>query len=63
MSSTTNTSAREYFFPQPTNVNNMVFSILDSFGKTLSLNGSTFSVTLEIQEVLQPDIYEKMLEL
>jgi hypothetical protein len=63
MTSTTNTTAREYFFPQPTNVNNMVFSILDSFGKTLSLNGSTFSVTLEIQEVLQPDIYEKMLEL
>jgi len=63
MSSTTNTTAREYYFPQPTNITNLVFQMVDAFGKTLQMNGSTFSVTLEIQEVLQTDIYEKMLEL
>ena len=63
MSSTTNTTAREYYFPQPSNIGNFVFQMVDSYGKTLQMNGSTFSVTMELQEVLQTDIYEKMLEL
>jgi len=63
MSSTTNTTQREYTFPQPTNISSFLFEMLDAYGKTLQMNGSTFSVTLEIQEVLQSDIYEKMLEL
>lgn len=63
MNSVTNTTAREYYFQQPTNINSFEFQMLDAFGKTLQMNGSTFSVTLEIQEVLQTDIYEKMLEL
>lgn len=63
MNSTTNTTAREYFFPQPSNISSFLFEMLDAYGKTLQMNGSTFSVTLEIQEILQSDIYEKMLEL
>ena len=63
MNSTTNTTAREYIFPQPTNISGFTLEMLDAFGKTLQMNGSTFSVTLEIQEILQSDIYEKMLEL
>jgi hypothetical protein len=63
MSSTTNTTAREYYFPQPSNISSFVFQMVDAFGKTLQMNGSTFSVTMELQEVLQTDIYEKMLEL
>ena len=63
MSSTTNTNAREYFFQQPTNVTNFEIEILDALGTTLNMNGSTFSLTMELQEVLQSDIYEKMLEL
>jgi len=63
MSSTTNTTAREYYFPQPSNIANFVFQMVDARGITLQMNGSTFSVTMEIQEVLQTDIYEKMLEL
>lgn len=63
MSSTTNTTAREYFFQQPTNITNFEIQILDALGTTLNMNGSTFSLTLELQEVLQSDIYEKMLEL
>jgi hypothetical protein len=63
MSSTTNTTQREYTFPQPTNISSFLFEMVDAYGKTLQMNGSTFSVTLEIQEILQSDIYEKMLEL
>uniref|UniRef100_A0A6C0F062 Uncharacterized protein n=1 Tax=viral metagenome TaxID=1070528 RepID=A0A6C0F062_9ZZZZ len=63
MSSTTNTSSAEYFFPQPSNISSFLFEMVDAYGKTLQMNGSTFSVTLEIQEILQSDIYEKMLEL
>jgi hypothetical protein len=63
MNSTTNTAAREYFFPQPSNISSFLFEMTDAYGKTLQMNGSTFSVTLEIQEILQSDIYEKMLEL
>jgi hypothetical protein len=63
MNSTTNTAAREYFFQQPTNITSLLFELVDAYGKTLQMNGSTFSVTLEFQEILQSDIYEKMLEL
>ena len=63
MNSTTNTAAREYFFQQPTNITSLLFEMVDAYGKTLQMNGSTFSVTLEMQEILQSDIYEKMLEL
>lgn len=63
MNSTTNTAAREYFFQQPTNITSLLFEMVDAYGKTLQMNGSTFSVTLEFQEILQSDIYEKMLEL
>lgn len=63
MNSTTNTTQREYTFPQPTNISSFLFEMVDAYGKTLQMNGSTFSVTLEIQEILQSDIYEKMLEL
>ena len=63
MSSITNTTACEYFFHQPTNISSFLFELVDAYGKTLQMNGSTFSVTLEIQEIMQSDIYEKMLEL
>jgi hypothetical protein len=63
VSSTTNTTTNEYFFPQPTNISSFLFEMVDAYGKTLQMNGSTFSATIEIQEILQSDIYEKMLEL
>jgi len=63
MSSTSNTTLNEYFFPQPTNFQTIEISLVDSFGKLINMRGATFSLTLQIQEVLQSDIYEKMLEL
>ena len=63
MTNTSNTTLNEYFFSQPTNFQTIEISLIDSFGKLIDMRGATFSITLQIQEVLQSDIYEKMLEL
>lgn len=63
MTNTSNTILNEYFFPQPINFQTIEISLIDSFGKVINMRGATFSMTLQIQEVLQSDIYEKMLEL
>ena len=63
MSSTSNTTLNEYFFPQPTNFQTIEISLVDSFGVKINMRGASFSLTLQIQEVLQSNIYEKMLEL
>jgi hypothetical protein len=63
MTNTSNTTLNEYFFSQPTNFQTIEISLIDSFGKIIDMRGATFSITLQIQEVLQSDIYEKMLEL
>jgi hypothetical protein len=63
MTNTSNTILNEYFFTQPTNFQTIEISLIDSFGKLIDMRGATFSVTLQIQEVLQSDIYEKMLQL
>jgi hypothetical protein len=59
----TNSSSKIYQFQQPTNVNRLEIKLLDAFGNVLDLNGSNFSMTLELQEILDSSIYEKMLEL
>jgi hypothetical protein len=63
ISNSSNTTLNEYFFHQPSNFQSLIVQMKDSFNKTLDMRNSTFSLTLEIQEVLQSDIYEKMLEL
>jgi len=63
ISNSSNTTLNEYFFHQPSNFQTLTVQMKDSFNKTLDMRNSTFSLTLEIQEVLQSDIYEKMLEL
>ena len=63
ITNTSNTTSNEYFFHQPTNFQTVIVQMKDAFNKTLDMRNSTFSLTLEIQEVLQSDIYEKMLEL
>jgi len=63
MTNTSNTILNEYFFQQPTNFQTIDIELLDSFGRVIDMRGATFSLTLQIQEVLQSDIYEKMLEL
>jgi hypothetical protein len=63
ITNTSNTTSNEYFFHQPSNFQSVIVQMKDSFNKTLDMRNSTFSLTLEIQEVLQSEIYEKMLEL
>jgi len=63
ITNTSNTTSNEYFFHQPTNFQTVIVQMKDAFNKTIDMRNSTFSLTLEIQEILQSDIYEKMLEL
>lgn len=63
ITNSSNTTLNEYFFHQPSNFQTVIVQMKDAFNKTLDMRNSTFSLTLEIQEVLQSDIYEKMLEL
>lgn len=56
-----NSSAKEYMFHQPTNINRLEIRILDAYGSQVDLKGASFSMTLELQEVLDPSIYEALL--
>ena len=59
----TNSSTKEYHFPQPVNISRFEIKILDAYGQVLDLNGANFSMTLELQEVIDSGLYEKMREL
>lgn len=59
----TNSSTKEYVFHQPVNISRLEIRILDAYGNTLDLRSSNFSMTLELQEVNQSSVYEKLLEL
>jgi hypothetical protein len=58
-----NTTTKEYFFQQPTNVSQLRVRLLDAYGRELDLLGMNFSVTLELKEVVNHALYEKMREL
>jgi len=58
-----NTTTKEYFFQQPTNVTQLRIRLLDTYGRELDLLGMNFSVTLELKEVVNHALYEKMREL
>ena len=57
------TITKEFFFPQPTNVQKLEISLLDQYGSLLDMQGGSFSMSLAISEILQSNIYEKLLEL
>lgn len=54
---------KEYFFPQPVNIQTLELNVIDSYGNDINMQGGGFSITLAIREVLQASIYEKMLQL
>jgi len=58
-----NSSTKEYVFHQPVNISRLEIRILDAYGNTLDLRSGNFSMTLELQEVNQSSVYEKLLEL
>jgi hypothetical protein len=45
-----------------TNINLIVISLLDAYGNVLDLKYSSFSLTLQIQEVLSTATYESLLD-
>jgi hypothetical protein len=57
------TSSKEYFFPQPTNIQKLEISVVDAYGSVLNMNGGSFSMSFAINEILQSSIYEKMLQI
>lgn len=58
-----NTTTKEYFFQQPSNVSQLRVRLLDAYGRELDLLGMNFSVTLELKEVINHALYEKMRDL
>jgi hypothetical protein len=57
------TQTKELFFPQPTNIQKLEISLLDQYGSVLDMQGGSFSMSLAISEILQSNIYEKLLQL
>jgi len=57
-----NTTSKKYFFHQPTNINLISISLLDAYGNIIDLKYSSFSLTLQIQEVLSTSAYERLLD-
>jgi hypothetical protein len=58
-----NTVTKEYFFTQPTTISKLIVRLVDPFGNQLDLRGSNFSFSIEIKEILNMAMYEKLREL
>jgi len=56
-------STKIYRFQQPVNIQKLEIRIIDSYGNILDLLGGNFSMTLELEQVKNSSIYEKLLEL
>lgn len=57
------TITKEFFFPQPVNIQKLEISLIDQYGSLLDMQGGSFSMSLAINEILQSNIYEKLLQL
>ena len=55
-----NVVQRQYNFLQPVNLQRLVITVYDAYGNVLDMKGANFSFTLEIEEVLNPSLYEKL---
>jgi hypothetical protein len=58
-----NVVQRQYNFLQPTNIQRITVTIYDAYGRIIDMKGANFSFTLEIEEVLNPALYEKLRDL
>jgi hypothetical protein len=56
-------STKIYKFQQPVNIQKLRISLLDSYGNVLDMRGGNFSITLELEQVNNSAVYEKLLEL
>ena len=58
-----NSSTKEYFFPQPVNIQRLEIKLLDSFGNVLDLDGENWAMTVELKQVNDSATYEALNEL
>jgi hypothetical protein len=58
-----NSTTRHYDFLQPTDIQRLEISLYDKVGNYLIMPGVEWCMTLETEEVLNRDLYEKMREL
>lgn len=58
----TNSSTKEYVFPQPVNLQKFEIRMLDAYGNTLDLRNGAFSMTLELQQVDNSSVYEDLIK-
>jgi hypothetical protein len=58
-----NSSTKEYVFQQPVNLQKFTIKMIDVYGNVLDLRGGNFSMTIELQQVNNSAVYEKLLEL
>jgi len=57
------TITKIYHFTQPTNIQQLVITLLDKTGRILLMPNVQWSMILELEEVLSPALYEKLREL
>lgn len=63
MNNYSDSSTKIYNFQQPVNIQKLQILLLDSYGNILDMRGGNFSMTLELEQVNNSAIYEKLLEL
>jgi hypothetical protein len=56
-----NTVTKEYTFSQPTNITVLKIALFDLYENILDLNGFEFSVTVEIDEIINNALYKTTL--
>jgi hypothetical protein len=58
-----NSTTKQIFFQQPVDITKLDIKLLDSYGNQLNLRGGDFSITLEIEQILNMSLFEKLREL
>jgi hypothetical protein len=58
-----NSTTKEIFFQQPIDITRIEMQLLDPYGNQLNLRGADFSITLEIKQILNMSLFEKLREL
>jgi len=58
-----NSTTKEIFFQQPIDISRIETQLLDPYGNQLNLRGADFSITLEIKQILNVALFEKLREI
>jgi len=58
-----NSTTKEFFFQQPVDISRLDIKLLDAYGNQLNLRGGDFSITLELKQILNMNLYEKLREI